>query len=242
MVKLIVFGGLAVAAAASRFFCTKMRRLIAAAIIMICFFLSIFYYIRNIERVNPMTRIKTQTIYQEEHYDNSQYPDSFLRTLLREREVKIPYEIKPVEEYMTPTWEKEGGEFFNSQYYKETNYGRFLQAYAKTCVVDEELPDMEETDALVPSFADFTCIGKSNDMLRYTFLLNEDGVQESAYFWYSWYYYSFMVEEEAEGKFFIYVRMDDIKEADSYIALWDKKQNLYLMSAEYYESEVKGNE
>ena len=239
--KLIVFGCCTFVAITSRLFGKRMRKCIAGTLILICFLLGIFYNFRNLEQVNPMTRIKTQTIYQEEHYENLQYPDSFLRTLLREREVKIPYEIKPVEEYMTPTWEKEGGEFFNSQYYKETNYGRFLQAYAKTCVVDEELPDMEETDALVSSFADFTCIGKSNDMLRYTFLLNEDGVQESAYFWYSWYYYSYFVDEKAEGKFSIYVRTDDMKEADSYIALWDKKQNLYLMSAEYYESEVKGN-
>lgn len=237
----LVFAVLSLAAFAALFLKDRQRKQVTGIFLILFLALSIFYNIQNLDRINPATEVRAQTIYQAEDYVNQYYPDNFLRLLLKEHEVKIPYGIKNVEDYMTPLWEEKGGEFFNAVYYKETNYGRFMRAYAKDCIVDESLPDMEETGALAGLFADFPCIGRASDMLRYTFLLNEDGVQESAYFWYSWYYYSYMVDERAEGSFFLYVRTEDMEEGDSLVALWDRSQNLYLMTERYYENEVKGH-
>lgn len=237
-----VFAALSLTAFASLFLKERRKKQMLGVFLVLFLGLSLFYNMQYLDRVNPMTKVRTQTIYQEDDYANQYYPDHFLRLLLKEYTVKTPYEIKNVEEYMTPKWEEQGGEFFNAKYYKETNYVRFMCAYAKECLTDADLPGMQETDPLVDLFSDFSFIGKANDMLRYVFLLNEDGVQESAYFWYSWYYYSFFVGEEAEESFNIYIRLENLEEDDTIVALWDSMQNLYLMTESYYENEVKAHE
>lgn len=238
----LLYALLFVGAFGVRLFGKRYRKQILFAFLFLFFLLNAFYNIRSLDTVNDMMKAGTQTLYQEENYVNQTYLDHFLRLLLREHEVKIPYEIRNVEEYMTPSWKEKGGEYFNHQYYKETNYARFLQAYAKGCTVSTDLPDMKATDELAGFLSEFPCIGKSNDMLRYTFLLNEDDVQESSYFWYSWYYYSYLAQKNLEDSYSVYVRSEDFEEDDTLVALWDSAQNLYLMPEKYYEEEVKVNE
>ncbi|NBH81487.1 hypothetical protein D3Z37_00895 [Lachnospiraceae bacterium] len=235
----LVFTAVSIAAFLTLLLREQRRKQALSGFLLLFLMLSVFYNVQNLDRINPMTEVNTQTLYQEEDYVNQYYPDSFLRLLLKEHAVKIPYEIKHADEYLTDERREQG---FYARYYKETNYGRFMRAYAKDCSISTDLPDMKETDQLVGQLSAFPCIGRANDMLRYTFLLNEDNVQESAYFWYSWYYYSYMVDERAEGKFFLYVRTEDIKEGDTLVALWDSAQNLYLMTEQYYENEVRGYE
>lgn len=237
----LFFAGLSLVAFAAGFLEPKRRNYMAGIFLTLFLGLNIFYNGRNLDRINPLTRVETQTMYQPGHYEDQAYPDNFLRLLAGKHKVKVPYEVQHADVYIEDSTRHQEGNYFNDAYYKETNYARFFRAYAKEFEADSSLLDMKETGGRIRQ-EDFQNLGYSGDMLRYTFLLNEDGVQESAYFWYAWYYYSFMPEEAVEEGFTVYARIEDLEQEDTLVVLWDEAQNLYLMTEEYYENEVKEDE
>lgn len=179
-----------------------------------------------------------QSIYQPEFYAQQINPDAYIRELIRDKTVIVPYEVKLYSAYDTKK-EEDRNESFSNRYFRETNYVRYFKEYARSCEVDEELPDIdmvyENQDYLGNS--DFVSFGCANDMLRYSFLLNRETEKEMSYFWYSWFYYSFAVEKEWYAN--INIQADGIDTADRLVAVWDKRENLYLMSEEYYLKRMK---
>ena len=129
--------------------------------------------------------------------------------------------------------EEERGSGFVRNYYIECNYTRYFSEYSGKCYIDESLPRVDEVGSSGINMDDFTDLGIANDMLRYTFLLNREHSKETKYFWYSWYYYSFAEEEDWFPH--IYVNFDSCDEKHL-VALWDDKENLYLMGRSYYEN------
>ena len=85
---------------------------------------------------------------------------------------------------------------------------------------------------------EFNDLGIANDMLRYTFLLNKEHSKETKYFWYSWYYYSFAQEESYFPH--VYVKIDEVADADELVAIWDEGENLYVTTRNDYEKSLKG--
>ncbi len=92
----------------------------------------------------------------------------------------------------------------------------------------------------------FVDLGIANDMLRYSFELNRDSVQQATAFWYAWYYHTWSEKRERErGDDFypnIYVNADSLleDEDEELVALWGRNQDLYLMGRGYYERLVSG--
>ena len=225
----LIFSGIAVGSFIFMKWKPDWMRYILAGLCVVFVFLSGIYNIRNLDTVLPMTKNETQTVYSQQCMEDGTYPDSFLRLLVRDKKVTIPFKTRDYGEYVRNR-NKKDGEHFPAKYFKENNYARFFDTYAKETVVDETLSGND----IAGQKDDFTWIGYGSDMLRYTFLLNTDGVQQSTYFWYSWYYYSFYGESSGHD-IAIYVNMEDVAESDELIAIWTQEEDLYLMTQDYYE-------
>lgn len=198
--------------------------------------LSVFYNARNLEKVLPMTHGETQSLYQLYDYEQTAYPDSLLRLVIKDKTVEVPYKIQTYDAYNQNGDEEQREEKFARNYYTENNYTRYFMEYAGNCVTNESLLKCESvSDNMVQ--ADFTDLGIANDMLRYSFLLNHEDMKEASYFWYAWYYYSFADEEQRYPKIYLYE--DGIENARKLVAVWDEDENLYLMPYTYYESKVE---
>ncbi len=185
------------------------------------------------------SKTSTQTMYSDSFPEDREYPDLFLRNIVKGRNVKVAREVKTYDAYDTFGRDEEEGNPFNKQYLIENDYTRWFRLYAGKVTVDESLPAGEEVSLkLKGTMEDFTDIGEASDMLRYTFALNKEEVQQASAFWYSWYYNAFSEKIKKEkGKDLmpnIYVNLNGLKEADSFVAVWTEKQDLYFMSEEAY--------
>ena len=182
-----------------------------------------------------------QTMYMPEFLEKGMYPDSFIRALVRDKKVEIYSEFNPYVNYPSHGHDHtedvgEGEVFFSNGYYYDNNYGLFFKKYAREIEINDSLPSPEETGKLLNNENredHFSFLGYSNDMLRNTFLLNEDREYVNSYFHYAYYYY-YVGEDGAENCFRAYISPEDLSKADTLVAIWDEKENLYLMSRDYY--------
>ncbi len=201
--------------------------------------LNLYYNQKNLNTVNPMTRITSQTIYQQEQYENQIYPDNFIRLLIRDKRILLPEEVKLYSEYSSYGRDTEEGNPFAESYFVDNNYTRYFKAFSKASTFDPALKTIDGI-AVTDRERDFVSLGISNDFLRYSFLLNEENIQQASYFWYSWYYYSLAEEEQKYPE--VWVNLKGIAASEALVAVWDKDENLYLMSEEYYREEVVSHE
>ena len=110
---------------------------------------------------------------------------------------------------------------------------RFFEEFAGSVSVDETLATKESFDfSVFRDESSMTRIGYSNDMARYTFLINQDEIEQASYFWYDYVY-----RGESETMY-IYLENDISADDTSLVALWDTENNLYIMSREHYDREV----
>ncbi len=182
-----------------------------------------------------------QTMYMPEFMEKGMYPDAFIRALVWDKTVEIPAEFNPYANYPSHGHDHtedvgDGDTFFSTEYYYENNYGLFFKKYAKSIEINEDLPSVKETGELIDEEKRedcFTFLGYTNDMLRNTFLLNEDREYVNSYFHYTTYYY-YIDKDLADAYFRAYLSPEDLTKTDTLIAIWDEKENLYLMSKEYF--------
>ena len=212
---------------------------ITAAVTAVLIILNIFVLrTRFFNDVSP-AHSSTQTMYADSYGETGEYPDLFLRNVVRDKEVKVAREIKTYDDYATFGRDEEDGNPFDKQYLIENDYTRWFGLYAGKVTVDQSLPAGKEVSALFsPESEGFVNIGEANDMLRYSFALNKEKVQQASAFWYSWYYntYSEKVTKE-EGKDMlpnIYVNLEGPDDTVSYVAVWTDKEDLYFMSEDKY--------
>ena len=187
-----------------------------------------------------------QTMYNERFLAKGADQDAFLRALVRDKCVEYARAVKPYSDYPMYGHDQEPGNPFSKEYYYENSYGRYFNEYAASVKVDESLP-VPESHAMEQFSEDFTDFGSDNDMLRYSFMVNEEKPQYvTSYFHYTW-AYNVMAGTEDWRVYFndypyltMHVQCDGISDADTLVALWDRQENLYLMTREYYDSKVAG--
>lgn len=203
--------------------------------------ISLYYNFSMLESVLPMTGSLNQHIYQKINEQEESLPDARLRAVVRDKSVYVPYEVKEYtsDNYEILNTEDERTDKFKAVYYRENNYARYFNEYSGACIYDDTLPimakvsDYVDTIANDDSFEGFTRVGNTNDLLRYSFMLNKENIKETAYFWYAWFYHSFAVEKNYYS--FMYFS-DDVDAASELVAVWDKRENLFVMSRDYYET------
>lgn len=221
---------------------SKMKGLVLS-LLMGSFVLMNFYFnTLLLKNMLPMNCVRNQHIYQGnvQGVDKVEYmamPDAYLRELIRYKSVSVPYEVTEYKVYNPILDEEERGHGFVADYYFENNYTRYFMEYSGKGLCDKTLPKLDEVDAFIDNYKqEFTDIGITNDMLRYSFLLNQEHSKETKYFWYSWYYFSFSEEENHYPH--MYVNTKDCEEHDELVAIWDRDENLYIISREKYD-EIK---
>ncbi len=194
---------------------------------------------KGLERDADLTKSSTQTMYADKYPETGEFPDLFLRNIVKGKTVKVARKIKTYNEYGTYGRDEEEGNPFDRHYLTDNDYTRWFELYAGEVVVDESLPAGDETGEMMAAVKeDFRNIGAANDMLRYSFPLNTEKVQQASAFWYSWYYNAYAEKLKKEkGKdtlLNIYVNLDDASSSDTFVAVWDNKGDLYFMSEDTY--------
>lgn len=210
---------------------------VVALIVVVLLFIPLNVY-ANIKGNDDLFfyHVTNQSLYQPEFYEQQIFPDAYVRELVKDKTVIVPNEVKTYDQYVSV--EEEKRDDFVISYYSDNNYVRYFSEYAGNSEIDEALPDAKMMyEEFMLDKTDFTSFGCANDLLRYSFLLNKESEKEMSYFWYSWFYYTFSETKEWYPE--VYIATEGIQNADRLVALWDKKENLYLMSEDYYREKVK---
>lgn len=174
-----------------------------------------------------------QSLYQDEFREYGLYPDAYVRELIRDKKVVIPHDVKLYREYIGEKSEEDRAEKFSNKYYRENNYVRYFKEYAHEYEIAKTDPGNDGIKQYAADTGEFDDFGAANDMLRYSFLINTETEKEMSYFWYSWFYYSFSTAKGYTTDVFIQRGLED---ADVCYAVWDGRENLYLMDLEHYDA------
>ncbi len=184
-----------------------------------------------------------QTMYMPEFTEEGLYPDALLRALVKNKEVEVWSDFIPYTEYPSHGHDHSDDPkipvFFSYAYYYDNNYGLFFNKYAKKKVVNSKLPSPDTVEeSLIKDHRDkFVCMGYTTDLLRNTYMVNEDREYVNTYFHYAHTYYG-IDEERIANNYRLYLADEEIEKADRLVAIWDAKENLYLMSREFYENNI----
>lgn len=207
---------------------------ILCGFILVMIFLGIVYNTKIISRIVPFYRPVNQTFYQVEFLEKGEYPDSFLPLLLDGRTVYTKDDRLTIEEAAS-----EGKNWLYSYYHNE-NAINYMELAGAAVIPDEALNDSYISKEQQAELMD---LGFVNDMFRYSFLCNDFWEELGNYFTYYWYYADYLppihvymnLSEGADGS--------SIFDAEELVVLWDgspenEAENLYIMTKDYYESEV----
>lgn len=205
--------------------------------------LNLFYNYSFFEDTFKLTSFLNQHIYQEQNAQELSLPDAYIRELIRDKSVVIPCHSKDYDVYSKVVGEDQADKF-SQAYYRMNNYARYFENYSKLCRIDETIVQPDRVRRFAGEAIntdDFENLGLTNDMLRYSFLLNTDKQRESAYFWYSWFYYSFATQANDSENYisYAYVMKDECEEAEELVAIWDYKNDLYIMPYDVYEEKYR---
>ena len=188
-----------------------------------------------------------QTSYMTDFMKDARYPDALLRALIRDKKVSVWADFNPYINYPSHGHDHSDDPaidtFFSADYYIDNNYGLFFRKYSKEGVTDNSLPSPKQVKkAKLKDIRDerFVFCGNTPDMERNIFLLNEDREYVNSYFHYSYYYYSCVKEEYLDKCYRFYIADEDIENADELVAIWDDKENLYVMSRDFYKTNIEG--
>jgi len=224
----------------------KSNKLIYPVLLLIAVFTAVNFFLLKslLDRDVDQSISSTQTMYADSYPETKEFPDLFLRNLLKGKTVKVAREIKTYDEYGTFGHDEDEGNPFDKNYLIDNDYTRWFELYADNVEVDRSLPAGEETEQVFGELKqEFFDIGEANDMLRYSFPLNREKVQQASAFWYSWYYNAFSEKvkknRDKDMQPNIYVNLDGAEETDTFVAVWTDREDLFLMSEEKY-SELTG--
>lgn len=220
----------------------RMNKITVCTIIAIAIMaigMNLYYNFRNLDSTLDFTEHTKQHIYMDEFQQAGMLPDAYIRELIKDKRVIVPYTVKDYMAY-SETAEEDRDSDFKQVYYRENNYVRYFCEYAGECEVNEGLPKIDTVKEMhkegLINDAAFTDMGIANDMLRYSFLLNKEATRESSYFWYAWFYHTFSSDKGWESR--VYIRKDEVEASRELVALWDRKENLYLMEKDYYDNVI----
>jgi len=199
--------------------------------------LNCLFNIRSLPNIYPLYKSSTQTRYMADFMKEQLYPDAFLQLLVKDKNVILHDSGDEYEHMAYPYTDETTGETkyaisYDPRYYYGRDYYRYFSQFSEDIIIDDSVPVKDEVQKL--NLAErMTCLGYVNDMQRYVFLLNEDQIEQASYFWYDYVY------RNDSAPMYIYLENDIKFDCSDVVALWDAQNNLYIMSKEYYEKEVK---
>ena len=212
--------------------------------ILLCFgvliaLMSGLYDVRLLGKLLPVYRPLNQTFYQTEFLENGEYPDSLLAMLLKGKTVYTKDEI-----YLLEDTEPHGKSFLYA-YYHARNVYWFLDFAGASNVRDKNMNGYGLDSTLLER--DFDELGITNDMFRYCFMHNDISDEPGNYFTYYWYYYEYLDSIKAYLNVVSDSKGETVFDADELVILWNtvdgtEEEDIYIMTKDYYDKEVAGNE
>lgn len=210
---------------------------------LIC--LNILVYFRDFEKDLPLRSypVSEQLLYGSSFAEEGYAPDALIREIIRDREVVLPASPTPYEDYPSygHLYADDDSYRFPADYFMANNYIYYFMEFSGSTSVDTDLPDRKrlKKEPLPEEVkAGFMPLGRGHDLLRYSFLGNyRDEVCNSQFYYTYWYNQSGYYDEE--DRININIAPDGITDEGRLVALWDQKDNLYLMSEGYYDRNIK---
>ncbi len=183
-----------------------------------------------------------QLLYNPAFLEEGYAADALIRETVRGREVIVPRELKPYRLYPSYGHMHETGNPFSMDYFWDNNYIKYFSEYASRITVDTSLPDLyelEQDPLPEDTVSDFVLLGPGNDMMRYAHMGDHTEEETSNQFFYTYFYTFEPIHPDGEE---LQIRMctEGMDEDKSLVALWDTRENLYLMSRSYYNDKVAG--
>lgn len=223
-------------------FFKKYRGLVLILYAVVFLALNALQTFRTADLILPFYHAKQQTFYQEEFAIEGQYPDALLQIALKDKKVYMKDDLREYLDTHTArlipdvgNYYYDDGKLYMYGMYHQNNIENYLKASGITYVCDEKYND---SYILGDKTSDFEFAGHMNDMFRYLFPLHDmKGEHGNAFFFY-WYYSTFIPATD------LYINTDGLNEADEVVLLWDdnEAETFYLMSMDYYNKEVAGDE
>ena len=212
--------------------------------ILLCFgvliaLMSGLYDIRLLGKLLPIYRPLNQTFYQTEFLENGEYPDSLLMLLFKDKKVYVKDE-----EFLLYQVEEQHKHFLYAYYHAKDVYSFLDYAGASTIRDDKMNGTMIDEDRLAEDFSE---LGITNDMFRYCFMYNDIQDEPGRYFNYFWYYYELLDTIRAYMNIMPDSKGETVFNADELVILWNtvdgtEEEDIYIMTKDYYDKEVAGNE
>lgn len=235
--RYIVIIGIAVIAGILIRIKSKYRTRVIAGFAVIMMLMSVLYNIRLLGKLLPFYRPLNQTFYQTDFLKNGEYPDSLLMLLFKGKTVYLKDDAVPSSDTHGRHW--------IYGYYHLHNVEWFLECMDAKPVLDDGMNDIILDDAKIGN--DFEELGITNDMFRNSFMYNDMEGEWGNYFYYYWYYYERLdtiraymnVNVDSQGK--------TVFDTDELVLLWNavdgvEEEDIYIMTRDYFDKEVAGNE
>ena len=212
------------------------RSRILLGALLVLFLGNLFFSLRDLEGIVPFTSTKEQLFYNADHPEET-YPGAILPLIVSGKRIRVKDDITRYEFDMSDPvapWELHLGEI-----YYGLNSKNLLAAMGAELVPDSSINDVKiEEDAA----GQFTVLGASNDLYRFSCAANDIPEEYGNYFHYYYYY-------TAHGRpMYIYLNADDVSALtpageEELVALWQRLpkgcgENLFIMSRDYYDREV----
>lgn len=219
----------------------KNKKSLIIALYAICM-IALFsvYNIRTLGRLIPFYQPINQTMYQPEFLENGEYPDAFLDLYLKGKTVYTANDKADLSELSKDTEHSfiQKSDDWIKLYYHGTNIWNYLRFVEAKVVKDDSLNDITLSEKQLSHFEE---LGYANDMMRYTFPLNDYMEEWGNGFYYYWYYCTHIKDIH------VYMCADGMKDSDEVVFIWQYRddthdgENFYIASKKYYD-EVIANE
>ncbi|MCR5420151.1 MAG: hypothetical protein K6E98_04010 [Lachnospiraceae bacterium] len=237
--RYVVMIGLSVLAAILMKIKKEYKVYILSVYLVLMAVIGLLYNVRLMDKVMPSVRPLNQTFYQPQYQESGEYPDSLLMLLFKDRKIFVRDDV-----YLVSQAEKENKSFLYA-YYHARNMHWLLNYSGAVCVRDKSMNHQKVRETLLKK--DYEVLGNINDMFRYCFMYNDLIDEPGNYFNYYWYYYEFLPVIKAYMCTATDSKGQTVFDAEELVILWystdgSEAEDLYIMTKDYYEKEVKETE
>lgn len=201
------------------------------AVGMILFF--VIYNSRTLDRIIRFYHPINQTFYQTQLLGSKEYPDAFLEEYLKGKTVYTPDDAYDADENDPEKFDSYDN-YWLYYFFHAKNMWNYLRLCGAEVVKDGSLNGVTVSDEQKAYYED---LGPANDLLRYTFPLNEYNGEWGNAFYFYWFYSSFIGDSR------IYVCPQGLEDETELVLVWQDEggndaECYYIASKKYYDEVI----